>query len=856
VEVGENDPLVEIPCASCGSHFSLVEVETTTCGASESRCIGHFQLLQQLGRGAFGSVWKARDQELDRVVAIKLPHGQQLDEIDAERFLREARAAAQLRHAGIVAVHEVGREAGQIYIVSEFIHGATLREWLDVKAVSFRDAAQMMIAIAQALEHAHQHGVIHRDLKPANILVDQHGAPHIADFGLAKRDAGELTMTLEGQVLGTPAYMSPEQARGEGHRVDARSDVYSLGVILFELLTGELPFRGTQRMLTLQILHDEPPSPRKLNGHIPKDLETITLKCLAKEPNRRYQTADELAADLRRFLDGEPIRARPVSRLERVWRWCRRRPAVVGLTIAVLGLLIILAAAFTSPMLAGVAIAGAVSLMVIAVAALGAALQWARLARRERQARTEAEAAFRQARQAVEEMLTEVGQEWLNNVPQMEPVRRTLLEKALHFYERFVQDKPTDPMLRRDAARARHRLADIYTMLGLREQARLAYRETIHLLETLTEEFPDQPDHRHYLAISYDYLAELCRISGEHLDEAEPAYHKALDIQAHLAAEFPAEPKHRQELSRADNNLGIFLQDAGRVNEAEGCFREATRLLSELAAQFPAAAVYRDELARTQINLGVLLKNDPQRSAEAEAAFRRAIELLSELVRQHPESRDYRYKLAVSRLDMGNLLLRDAARREDAADYYLQTREALERLVSDFPSIPQYREELANSQHCLASVFGLMQCFDQAETAEQHAITILRSLCEASPRNARYQSLLAIALGGCGWMRMEQGDAAEAQRYVEEAIVRQQAAVAANPHNADYRDRLSEHYAFLAEIHAREGRPDQAVAKLREAAAAGAPPAKRLQHSAFEALSTRPDFQQLVAEQQTVDSIR
>jgi tRNA A-37 threonylcarbamoyl transferase component Bud32/tetratricopeptide (TPR) repeat protein len=856
VEVGDNDPLVEILCSGCGSHFSLVEVDTTTCGASEARTVGHFQLLQQLGRGAFGSVWKARDQELDRVVAIKLPHRERLDEIDAERFLREARAAAQLRHAGIVAVHEVGRDGGQFYIVSEFIHGATLREWLDVKAVSFRDAAQMMIAIAGALDHAHQHGVVHRDLKPANILVDQHGAPHIADFGLAKRDAGELTMTLEGQVLGTPAYMSPEQARGEGHRVDARSDVYSLGVILFELLTGELPFRGTQRMLTLQILHDEPPSPRKLNGHIPKDLETITLKCLAKEPNRRYQTAGDLAADLRRFLNGEPIHARPVSRVERVWRWCRRRPTVAILTIVVIGLLIILAAAFTSPMLAGVAIAGAVSLVVIAVSAFGAALQWARLARRERQARTEAEAAFRQARQAVEEMLTEVGQEWLNNVPQMEPVRRTLLEKALHFYERFVQEKPTDPVLRRDAARARHRLADIYTMLGQREQARQAYRETIALLETLAKEFPDQPDHRHYLAISYDYLAELYRISGEHLEDAEPAYRRALDLQAHLAEEFPAEPKHRQELSRADNNLGIYLQDSGRLDEAEGCFREATRLLTELAGQFPLVAMYRDELARTQINLGVLLKNDPHRTGESEAAFRRAIELLSGLVREHAESRDYRYKLAVSRLDLGNLLLRDPDRREDAAEYYLQAREALEKLTADFPSIPQYREELANSLHCLASVFGLLQCYSEAEAAEKHAIGLFTSLAEQSPKHARYQSLLAIASGGFGWLRMEQDDPEQAQHFVEEAIVRQRAAVAANPQNPDFRSRLAEHYSFLAEIHVRQGRPDQAVAQLREATAAGTPTPSRLQQAAFEPLRSRNDFQQLLADFETVDEAR
>ena len=557
VELVTDSPFESITCAACGSTFNLAVREEHTSIATPLRSISHFELISRLGVGGFGTVWKARDTDLDRVVAVKIPRKGQLDARETEQFFREARAAAQLRHPNIVTVYEVGRDNDTIFIVSDLVRGVTLSDWLTGQPPSSREAAVVCKKVAEALDHAHEKGVIHRDLKPSNIILDLEGEPHLMDFGLAKREAHEVTMTVDGQLLGTPAYMSPEQADGRGHWTDRRTDIYSLGVIMFEMLTGDQPFRGNAQMQVHQRLLHDAPEPRSLNRNIPRDLSTICLKCLERDPNRRFPTARHVVDELKLFLDGQPIRSRPISRLTRLGRWCRRNPSLA--TVAVLTLVLAIGGPLTALRIEG---------------------QRHRLSDlvTEKNNLIERMSADREASVNEISRLTRELDKWTGqaNPWEMWPPKKDEGPRhaiLMHAYDEHYQSMANQ--LKKPGARTEEEIASAHLGLamladctGHKEQAVSHYELARGFLEKLSHDYPEQPQYRRALADCHLRLSRLCG------NEQEVAAVVHLEAAIALFKELAGEEAGTQfAIARLDAEMrcAVFagLEDAGPT--AGGC---------------------------------------------------------------------------------------------------------------------------------------------------------------------------------------------------------------------------------------------------------------------------------------------
>jgi serine/threonine protein kinase len=444
-----------------------IPVPTTPVVEPEAREFGDYVLLELIAQGGMGVVYKARQKKLNRIVAIKMIRsGQFADPAEVERFYVEAEAAAKLMHDNIVTVYEIGQSDGQHFFSMDYIEGQSLSDAVADGPMLPETAAGLMLTITETIEFAHQAGILHRDLKPSNVLLDQQEKPLITDFGLAKMVNDSSQLTMSGTVVGTPSYMPPEQAAARADQVDVRSDVYSLGAILYELITGVAPFKAATTHDTLQqVLKSEPVSPRVLNSAVPVDLETICLKCLQKERGRRYSTAAKLAEELQRFLDGVPIQARPVSRLERFVRWCKRNPRVASLS--------------------GAAITG------VLVALVALSVSYFQVLR----AKQEAESSFRQAKRAVDEFFTEVAENRIwKRFPETESFRKKLLEKTRIYYTQFMESQGADMALDYEQAATNYKIARCFSLLGDSRQAAPLYDQSIRNLRRLNRQDPGDKD--------------------------------------------------------------------------------------------------------------------------------------------------------------------------------------------------------------------------------------------------------------------------------------------------------------------------------------------------------------------------
>jgi tetratricopeptide (TPR) repeat protein len=654
----------------------------------------------------------------------------------------------------------------------------------------FRTVASLGVQAALALDHAHQLGVVHRDVKPANLLVDGRGHLWVTDFGLA-RCHGQAGLTVSGDLVGTLRYMSPEQALARHGLVDHRSDVYSLGVTLYELLTLEPACPGGDRQEVLRRLErQEPRPPRQLNQAVPKDLETVVLKALAKEPADRYGTAQELADDLRRFLEDRPVRARRPTVAQRLARWSRRHRPVVG----VAALLLLLAAA-------GLAVSNV-------------------LVRRE-QARAEAqrrqvEANFQKARDAVDQMLAEVGHKWLANVPQMEPVRRKLLERALAFYEGFLEERGTDPALRWEAGRAYRRVGDIRDLLGEYERAEQAYAAALEVLGGLVAERPADPDYRQELARSHNGLGVLLQDTGRDR-AAEGAWLRALALQEQLAAEHPAVADYRQELARSHNNLGILLHKAGRAREAEEAYRQALALREQVAAEHPGQPDYRHEVAASHTNLGNLLQ-ETGRPQAAEEAYRHALALGEKLAAQRPGVLAFREFLATSHNNLA-ALLQDTGRPRAAEEAFRRALALGEKLADEFPAVPAYRHDLARSHNNLGILLHQAGRVPEAEEAWSRAQALGEKLADEHPAAPDFRQELARSHHGLGILLRSTGRVRAAEEAFRRALALKEKLADEHPAVPAYRRDLGADYTCLGNLLQDTGRAREAEGPFRRALA-------------------------------------
>ncbi|HUG67250.1 MAG TPA: protein kinase [Pirellulaceae bacterium] len=782
------DPFATVVADPDGTITNLASIPLAP---QTAKIFGDYEILETIAKGGMGVVYKARQRKLNRIVALKMIlAGQFADQGDIERFYAEAEAAAHLRHPNIVGIHEVGECEGQHYFSMEYIEGKSLGDLVREHPLAPRTAAKFVKTISEAMHYAHEEGVLHRDLKPSNVLVDGNEVPLVTDFGLAKRSEGQSQLTMAGTVLGTPSYMPPEQAAGKLDQISARSDVYSLGAILYELITGKPPFGAANPWETIkQVLNTEPVSPRLLNSGVPADLETICLKCLQKDQDRRYGSAQDLADELQRFLAGEPILARPVGIAERAIRWCYRNPwptaALAVLLFAVVG------------------ISGALIQTDIARDQAEVARQQAVVSRdKARIAQRQAEVAQHQAElsrdqllAAINELFTAWGDVTLLNEPGFEDVRAQLLATASNLYKQMGDQLGDDPKIQQELGVSYFRLGRMMFHLRSYENARESLEAALKIQRTLHAAQPTHEGRLHALGESLNLLGNVWELleasdqvtsSGtERLEKAESVYDEAIAARSALVTQFPEEPTYRRQLLNSRMNRGMVRQRMGdlfaeqeQLEKAEAFYSEARVQVEEVQAGIRDLLAQLDEtsdvrrdvlqdLAQCSYNIANVTwwLGDFNATGEHVQA---AVAAFETLLAENPNSLANQYDQAhclmlggdakseqMRSLDADNEVMGQKLYNQ-ALQEFERAKTTLERLANKSTSVPKYRFGVTQASMRIGDLYLLRQEDHKALAAYQSAAAILTSMVVESPA---YQPFLDVANGAI----------AEVERYIKEA---------------------------------------------------------------------------------------
>lgn len=596
---------------------------------------GYF-IIEELGRGGMGIVYLAADLDLHRQVALKMMH--QSSNVSVEhrrRFLTEARAAARLQHPNLVQIYDSGEFEGHPYLVFELVDGGTLAEKIRVAPLTDTQSAELLETLSIALQFAHDRHIIHRDLKPSNILLGSDGAARISDFGLAKRLDDDASQTISGVVVGTPAYMAPEQATGLAEAASPAVDIYSLGAILYELLTGEPVFKAASVMETLELLRTQSPvPPGKIRKSIPRDLETICLKCLQREPERRYISAQVLAEELGRYQRGESIIARPVSSVERAGRWCLRHPLPASLAAALIAVVVISFIAISQQWNEAVAQGNlaeenaakfrverdnALAARADAVANAAEAEKQRRIAEQHQAA---AESHFKKAQAPIQQLIR-LGTQLVRQ-PQMESQGREALKKANDFRQALLEEKSDDPEVRLATATTLRKLAWTFLEFGQFEDAESAYRQTLELLQERKDEFADNLTHQRLLRLTHMELATVLT-RRQKFEMAALHSRKSVEYAELLVQIQPQKSSAKNSLGNALTNHAALLYSTGKTEEGFSAITRAVDVLRKLFNDRPNTNRSRANLA---LALSALAERQWARNRDAaESLATEALEL-------------------------------------------------------------------------------------------------------------------------------------------------------------------------------------------------------------------------------------